>query len=86
MKELLLIEDICPVLHIGRTNAYKMIKSGQLHAEKICGKWQIRPEDLQNYLDKCYCESADTISGHIPSPQQAAGISPRERDLQTMPE
>lgn len=49
-EELLLPEDICPVLHIGKTTAYKLIQSGQLPAQKIGGKWQIRNNDLKDYL------------------------------------
>lgn len=39
-EELLILEDICPVLHIGKTTAYRLIQSGQLPAQKIGGKWQ----------------------------------------------
>ena len=34
-EELLLLEDICPILHVGRTTAYKLIQSGHLPAQKI---------------------------------------------------
>lgn len=49
-EELLLLEDICPVLHIWKTTAYKLIQSGKLPAQKIGGKWQIRAGDLKDYL------------------------------------
>lgn len=49
-EELLLLEDICPILHIGKTTAYRLIQSGQLPAQKIGGKWQIRADDIKNYL------------------------------------
>ena len=49
-EELLLLEDICPTLHIEKTTAYKLIQSGQLPAQKIGGKWQIRSDDLKDYL------------------------------------
>nr|WP_296472550.1 helix-turn-helix domain-containing protein [uncultured Acetatifactor sp.] len=49
-EELLLLEDICPILHIGKTTAYRLIQSGQLPAQKIGGKWQIRAGDLKDYL------------------------------------
>ncbi len=54
-EELLLLEDICPVLHIGRTTAYRLIQSGQLHAQKIGGKWQIKAGDFENYLAGKFC-------------------------------
>ena len=49
-EELLLLEEICPILHIGKTTAYRLIQSGQLPAQKIGGKWLIRADDLKNYL------------------------------------
>ena len=49
-QELLLLEDICTILHIGKTTAYRMIQSGLLPAYKIGGKWQVKPDDLENYL------------------------------------
>ena len=56
-KELLLLEDICPILHIGKTTAYKLIQSGQLPAQKIGGKWLIRIDDLKDYLAGKFCKS-----------------------------
>lgn len=56
-EELLLLEDICPILHIGKTTAYRLIQSGQLPAQKIDGKWQIRTDDFKDYLDGNSCRS-----------------------------
>ena len=49
-QELLLLEDICSLLHIGKTTAYRLIQSGLLPAYKIGGKWQIKPDDLDKYI------------------------------------
>ena len=50
-EELLLLEDdICPLLHIGKTTAYRLIQSGQLPAQKIGDKWQIKANDFRDYL------------------------------------
>lgn len=56
-EELLILEDICPILHIGKTTAYRLIQSGQLPAQKIGGKWQVRPADLKKYLEKKFHRS-----------------------------
>ena len=56
-EELLILEDICPVLHIGKTTAYRLIQSGQLPAQKIGSKWQIRPDDLKKYLTEKFHRS-----------------------------
>lgn len=50
-QKFLLLEDICPILHIGKSTAYKLIQSGLLPALKIGGKWQIKSDDLEKYLD-----------------------------------
>ena len=49
--ELLLLEDICPLLHIGKATAYKLIKKGLIPAFKVGGKWLIKPKDLENYIN-----------------------------------
>ena len=54
-KELLLLEEICPILHIGKTTAYRLIQSDHLPAQKIGGKWQIRASDFEKYLMKKFC-------------------------------
>ena len=49
-QELLLLEDICSLLHIGKTTAYRLIQSSLLPAYKIGGKWQIKSDDLDRYI------------------------------------
>ncbi len=53
-EELLLLEDICSILHIGKTTAYKLIQSDQLPARKVGGKWLIRANDFERYLSEAY--------------------------------
>ena len=52
IQELLLLEDVCSALHIGKTTAYRLIQSGELPARKIGGKWQIRAQDFEKYLQE----------------------------------
>lgn len=49
-KEIMLLEDICHTLNIGKTTAYSLIQSGRLPARKIGGKWQIRRTDFENFV------------------------------------
>lgn len=51
-KELFVVEAICPILHIGKTTVYKLIRSGQLSADKICGKWQVKVDDLEDFIER----------------------------------
>jgi len=56
-QELLLLEDICPILHISKSTAYKLIQSGTLPALKIGGKWQVTLNDLSKYIEKIASQS-----------------------------
>ena len=56
-QELLLLEDVCPILHIGKSTCYKLIQSGLLTAHKIGGKWQIKPNDLEKYIETIASQS-----------------------------
>ena len=49
-SEFILLEDICLILHIGKSTAYKLIQSGILPAVKIGGKWQVQAKDLDEYI------------------------------------
>lgn len=55
--EFILLEDICLILHIGKSTAYKLIQSGILPALKIGGKWQITPDALSKYIEKIASQS-----------------------------
>ena len=50
-QEFLLLEEICSTLHISKSTAYKLIDSGLLPAYKLGGKWQIKAQDLHNYIE-----------------------------------
>ena len=53
-EELLLLENICTALHIGKTTAYRLIQTGKLPAKKIGGKWQIKTSDFNRYIAEKY--------------------------------
>ena len=59
-QEFLLLEDICSILHISKSTAYKLIDLGLLPAYKLGGKWQIKPQDLSNYIENLAHHTADT--------------------------
>lgn len=48
--KLLLLEELCSILNISRSTAYRLLQSGQLPAQKIGAKWQVRSEDLENFI------------------------------------
>ena len=44
------IEDICDILHIGKTSAYKLVNTGRLPAIKVNRLWLISEDDLDKYI------------------------------------
>lgn len=52
--DILTIENVCDVLMIGRNQAYKLLKNGELKGFKI-GKraWKIPKNSLKEFIDSC---------------------------------
>lgn len=44
------IEDVCEILKIGKSTAYKLVRTHELRAFKIRGIWKVRAEDLNDYV------------------------------------
>lgn len=42
------IEDVCEILKIGKSTAYKLVRTNELKAFKIRGIWKVRAEDLND--------------------------------------
>ena len=49
-KDLLTVNDICGELGIGKTSAYKLIKTKKIKSGKIGQKILVRRKDLESYI------------------------------------
>lgn len=49
-KDLLTVTDICHELGIGKTTAYKLIKTKKIKSGKIGQKILVRRKDLESYI------------------------------------
>ena len=49
---LLSVSDLCEELHIGKTTAYKLIRSGALPYSKIGRKILVRRADLETFISE----------------------------------
>lgn len=49
-NDILTINDICEILHIGKNSAYKMLKNNDIPNRIICGKYRIPKQKLIEYL------------------------------------
>ena len=45
------VEDLMPILGIGRSNAYALVRSGQVRSVKIGHQFRIPREAIQEFLD-----------------------------------
>ena len=49
--ELLKIEEIQNILHIGRNKTYELLKSGKIKGFKIGREWKATAESVEEYID-----------------------------------
>lgn len=48
--DLITIDELCDLLMIGRTTAYKLLQSGELKAFKIGKVWKISRASVEQYI------------------------------------
>jgi excisionase family DNA binding protein len=48
--DLITIDELCDLLMIGRTTAYKLLQSGRLKAFKIGRVWKISRASVEQYI------------------------------------
>ena len=58
MKKLLTILDAAELLNVSDRTVYELIYQGKLRAAKIGGKWGIRIEWLDAYIDSCEVQAS----------------------------
>ena len=51
--DLLTIDELCELLMIGRTTAYKLLQSHELNAFKIGRVWKISKAAVELYIKEC---------------------------------
>ncbi|MBE8954903.1 MAG: helix-turn-helix domain-containing protein [Quinella sp. 2Q5] len=48
----LTVDELCEFLRIGRTSAYRLLKSNQIEAVHLNRKWLVSEQAVQDYLQK----------------------------------
>lgn len=48
--ELITIDELCELLMIGRTTAYRLLRSGEIKAFKIGKVWKISKASIELYI------------------------------------
>jgi excisionase family DNA binding protein len=60
------LADVAEVLNISASQAYALVRSGELTGIKIGGRGQWRVEDkaLEDYIARCYAETKEFVESH----------------------
>lgn len=66
MPRFLTLADVTDVLNISMTQAYALVKSGDLPAMKVggqgkAGQWRVEADQLEAYIERMYAETRASI-------------------------
>ena len=66
MPRFLTLADVTEVLNISMTQAYALVKSGDLPAMKVggqgkAGQWRVDADHLEAYIERMYAETRASI-------------------------
>jgi excisionase family DNA binding protein len=73
----LALADVADVLNISATQAYALVRSGELPAIKIGGRgqWRVETSELEAYIQRLYAETREFVAAH-PFPGRAEDLAP----------
>jgi len=65
-KRFLQLSDVAEVLNISASQAYALVRNGDLPAIKIGGRgqWRVESAELEAYISRCYAETRSFVSAH----------------------
>ena len=60
------LSDVSEVLDISSTQAYALVRSGELAAIKVGGRgqWRVEATELENYIQRMYSETKTFVAAH----------------------
>lgn len=60
------LADVAEVLNISSSQAYALVRSGELPAIKIGGRgqWRVESEQLEEYIQRMYSETRTFVEAH----------------------
>ncbi|NLE71868.1 MAG: helix-turn-helix domain-containing protein [Actinomycetales bacterium] len=75
MPRFLTLADVAEILNISMTQAYSLVKSGDLPALKIGGEgkggqWRVEADRLEEYIARMYERTRAEISGRASEPTE----------------
>jgi excisionase family DNA binding protein len=65
-KRFLQLADVAEVLNISASQAYALVRNGDLPAIKIGGRgqWRVEAKELEAYIARCYEETRSFVNAH----------------------
>jgi excisionase family DNA binding protein len=72
------LSDVSEILDISSTQAYALVRSGELAAIKVGGRgqWRVEASELENYIQRMYSETKTFVAAHpFGTPTEAENIS-----------
>jgi excisionase family DNA binding protein len=63
----LTLADVTEVLNISSTQAYALVRSGELPAIQVGGRgqWRVETSELETYIQRMYAETRAKIDGGV---------------------
>ena len=60
------LSDVAEVLNISASQAYALVRSGELPAIKVGGRgqWRVETSALEEYIQRCYAETRAFVEAH----------------------
>jgi excisionase family DNA binding protein len=60
------LSDVAEVLNISASQAYALVRSGELPAIKIGGRgqWRVESSVLEDYIQRCYSQTRAFVEAH----------------------
>lgn len=64
MPRFLTLADVAEILNVSSSQAYALVRSGDIPAIKVGGRgqWRIEEQRLEEYIDRQYAETAARLS------------------------
>ncbi len=72
-ERFLQLSDVAEVLNISASQAYALVRSGELPAIKIGGRgqWRVERTVLEDYIQRCYAETRAFVRAQPVSADEA---------------
>lgn len=65
-ERFLLLTDVAEVLNISASQAYALVRNGELPAIKIGGRgqWRVERSELEEYIQRAYAQTRAFVTSH----------------------